>query len=73
MPATVGDLYGLKHVGSIYGLMNVAISVGGTVGPLWMALTATGDSFATAFTELGSVALAAAALPLLLGTKLAQR
>lgn len=65
MPATAGDFFGLRNAGAIYGLMIVAWSVGGVVGPLVTAWLITGDDYTTAFTTIGVMALAAMALPLI--------
>ncbi|GAA2417565.1 OFA family MFS transporter [Actinomadura vinacea] len=65
MPATAGDFFGLRNAGAIYGLMIVAWSAGGVVGPLLTAWLITGDDYTTAFTTIGVLALAAMALPLL--------
>ncbi|MDN3353702.1 OFA family MFS transporter [Actinomadura sp. DC4] len=64
MPATAGDFFGLRNAGAIYGLMIVAWSIGGVVGPQLVARLADGDSYTTAFTAIGVIALAAMALPL---------
>jgi OFA family oxalate/formate antiporter-like MFS transporter len=63
MPATAGDFFGLRNAGAIYGLMIVAWSVGGVVGPLLAAALISGDSYTTAFTVIGIIALVAIALP----------
>lgn len=65
MPATAGDFFGLRHAGAIYGLMIVAWSVGGVIGPLVVAELIDGDSYTTAFTTIGIMALVALVLPLL--------
>ena len=68
MPATTGDVFGLRHVGAIYGLMLVGWSAGGVLGPyLVTALVTTSRSdlnYTVAFTVLGLIALAAIAVPL---------
>jgi OFA family oxalate/formate antiporter-like MFS transporter len=64
MPATAGDFFGLRNAGAIYGLMIVAWSVGGIVGPLLAAALISGDNYTTAFTVIGIMALVAIALPL---------
>lgn len=64
MPATAGDFFGLRSAGSIYGLMIVAWSAGGVVGPLLVARLIHGKSYTTAFTVIGVMALVATALPL---------
>ncbi|WP_019631931.1 OFA family MFS transporter [Actinomadura atramentaria] len=65
MPATTADFFGLAHAGAIYGLMNVAWSIGGVVGPLLVAALVSGGDYRTAFMALGALALAATALPAL--------
>lgn len=65
MPATAGDFFGLRNAGAIYGLMIVAWSIGGVLGPLVVAELIDGDSYTTAFTTIGVMALLALALPLL--------
>jgi MFS transporter, OFA family, oxalate/formate antiporter len=64
MPATAGDFFGLRNAGAIYGLMIVAWSIGGVVGPLLVAGLISGDNYTTAFTTIGVIALAAMVLPL---------
>ncbi|WP_219463625.1 L-lactate MFS transporter [Nonomuraea rhizosphaerae] len=64
MPATAGDFFGLRNAGAIYGLMIVAWSVGGIVGPLLAAALISGDNYTTAFTVIGVMALVAIVLPL---------
>ncbi|MGH3661572.1 MAG: L-lactate MFS transporter [Micromonosporaceae bacterium] len=64
MPATAGDFFGLRHAGAIYGLMIVAWSLGGIIGPLMVAWLIDGDSYTTAFTTIGVMALVAMVLPL---------
>ncbi|WP_308287312.1 L-lactate MFS transporter [Actinomadura parmotrematis] len=63
MPATAGDFFGLTNAGAIYGLMNIAWSIGGVVGPLLVAALAASGGYQNAFTTLAVVALAATALP----------
>ena len=64
MPATAGDFFGLKHAGAIYGLMIVAWSLGGVVGPQIAAALISGKNYTMAFTTIGVIALAAMILPL---------
>jgi OFA family oxalate/formate antiporter-like MFS transporter len=64
MPATAGDFFGLRNAGAIYGLMVVAWSIGGVVGPLLAAALISGDNYTTAFTVIGVMSLVAIALPL---------
>jgi OFA family oxalate/formate antiporter-like MFS transporter len=65
MPATAGDFFGLRNAGAIYGLMIIAWSIGGVVGPQVVAWLANGDSYTTAFTTIGIIAIVAMALPLI--------
>jgi OFA family oxalate/formate antiporter-like MFS transporter len=65
MPATAGDFFGLRNAGAIYGLMIIAWSLGGVVGPLLVASLINGNNYTTAFTTVGVIALAGMALPLL--------
>ena len=65
MPATAGDFFGLKFAGAIYGLMLIAWSLGGIVGPLiTAALIGPSKSYTTAYTVIGIIALVAIVLPL---------
>ncbi|GAA3225190.1 L-lactate MFS transporter [Actinocorallia longicatena] len=65
MPATAGDFFGLTHAGAIYGLMNVAWSIGGVVGPLLVSTLAESAGYRTAFLTLACIPLAATVLPVL--------
>jgi len=65
MPATAGDFFGLRNAGAIYGLMIVAWSLGGVIGPLLVANLVSGDDYGTAFTTIGVIALISVALPFL--------
>jgi OFA family oxalate/formate antiporter-like MFS transporter len=65
MPATAGDFFGLRNAGAIYGLMIVAWSAGGVLGPLLTAALIDGEVYTTAFTVIGIIALAALVLPLI--------
>ncbi|MEV1247193.1 OFA family MFS transporter [Nonomuraea sp. NPDC050022] len=73
MPATAGDFFGLRNAGGIYGLMIVAWSVGGIVGPLLAAALISGDNYTTAFTVIGIIALVALVLPLVTRPPKAER
>jgi OFA family oxalate/formate antiporter-like MFS transporter len=64
MPSTAGDFFGVKNSGAIYGLMIVAWSFGGVVGPLIVSTLSTGGAYTRAFTTIAVVALAACVLPL---------
>ncbi|MGI8850161.1 MAG: L-lactate MFS transporter [Acidimicrobiales bacterium] len=64
MPATAGDYFGVKHAGAIYGLMIIAWSVGGIIGPvIASALIGSTKSYTVAYTTLGVIALVAIVLP----------
>ncbi|WP_432558392.1 L-lactate MFS transporter [Granulicoccus sp. GXG6511] len=64
MPSTAGDFFGLKNAGSIYGLMLIAWSIGGVVGPLLIsALIGTEGNYVRAYTVVGIIALVGAVLP----------
>jgi OFA family oxalate/formate antiporter-like MFS transporter len=63
MPAASGDFFGLSHAGAIYGLMNIAWSIGGVIGPLLVSSMATSGSYRMAFTTLAVIVLSATMLP----------
>ena len=64
MPSTAGDFFGLKNAGSIYGLMLIAWSIGGVVGPLLIsALIGTEGNYVRAYTVVGVLTLVGAILP----------
>jgi MFS transporter, OFA family, oxalate/formate antiporter len=66
MPATAADFFGTPNAGAIYGLMIIAWSIGGVVGPLIAAkLFETSGSYDLPFTVLGIVALVSLLLPLI--------
>jgi len=66
MPATAGDFFGVKFAGAIYGLMLIAWSLGGVVGPLLTAsLIGSDKSYTTAYTVIGIIALVGVVLPLI--------
>ncbi|MEN3360865.1 MAG: transporter, family, oxalate/formate antiporter [Mycobacteriales bacterium] len=65
MPATAGDFFGLRNAGAIYGLMIIAWSAGGVLGPLLVAALINGKVYTTAFTVIAIIALAALVLPLI--------
>jgi MFS transporter, OFA family, oxalate/formate antiporter len=64
MPAFATDYFGLKFIGSIYGLMLTAWGLGGFLGPLLIARIreATG-SYSAALTVMGWVMLVSTVLP----------
>lgn len=67
MPATAGDFFGVKNAGAIYGLMLVAWSIGGVVGPIVIS-SLLGDSdqpsYTLAYTTVGIIALVSVLLTL---------
>lgn len=66
MPSTAGDFFGLKFAGSIYGLMLIAWSIGGVVGPLLSSAligTTPEGNYVLAFSTVGIIALVGAVLP----------
>lgn len=66
MPATAGDFFGVKFAGAIYGLMLVAWSLGGIVGPLVTAsLIGPEKNYTLAYTVIGIIALVGVALPII--------
>ncbi|WP_409485253.1 OFA family MFS transporter [Arsenicicoccus dermatophilus] len=66
LPSTAGRFFGTKNAGGIYGLMLVAWSIGGVVGPLLAAqLIGDGKNYTLAYTTLGVVALVGAVIPLI--------
>jgi OFA family oxalate/formate antiporter-like MFS transporter len=65
MPATAGDFFGLRNAGAIYGLMIVAWSAGGVLGPLLTAALIDGKVYTTAFTTIAVIAIVGMALPLI--------
>jgi MFS transporter, OFA family, oxalate/formate antiporter len=64
MPATAGDYFGVKHAGAIYGLMLIAWSIAGVVGPILISwLFGTGDpNYTLGYTTMGVIGLAAVLL-----------
>jgi len=69
MPATAGDYFGVKNAGAIYGLMIIAWSLAGVVGPV-IASALIGDdgnygNYGTAYTTLGIIALISVGLTFL--------
>lgn len=65
MPAAVADFFGLRHVGAIYGLMMIGLSVGGVAGPLLIARLVDAGSYTTAFTAIALITLTAMILPVI--------
>jgi OFA family oxalate/formate antiporter-like MFS transporter len=66
MPATAADFFGTPNAGAIYGLMIIAWSIGGVVGPLIASkLYESSGSYDRPFTVLGIVALVSMVLPLI--------
>lgn len=63
MPAASADFFGLSHAGAIYGLMNIAWSIGGVIGPLLVSSMAASGSYRMAFTTLAVIVLSATMLP----------
>ncbi|ORA26934.1 L-lactate MFS transporter [Mycobacterium aquaticum] len=63
MPSTAGKFFGVSRAGAIYGLMLVAWSLGGILGPLIAnGLIGHDKNYTTAFTVVGCIALAAITL-----------
>jgi OFA family oxalate/formate antiporter-like MFS transporter len=67
MPALVADYFGTKRIGSIYGAILTAWSVGGVLGPILIAqvIDRTGG-YGPAFTIIAVIMLVSLALPLAL-------
>lgn len=66
MPSTAGDFFGLKFSGGIYGLMLIAWSIGGVLGPILIAsLIGNDKAYTTGFTVIGIIALVSLVLPLI--------
>ncbi|CCH73194.1 Major facilitator superfamily protein (fragment) [Nostocoides australiense Ben110] len=66
MASTAGKFFGVTHAGGIYGLMLIAWSIGGVVGPLLVSSLAGSDNnYTLAFTVVGVLALIGAAIPLI--------
>lgn len=74
MPSVATDFFGTESGGAIYGLMVIAWSIGGVVGPLTMTLVhgLTGG-FAPALYAFGVVALAALVVPFVTKKPAAER
>jgi MFS transporter, OFA family, oxalate/formate antiporter len=67
MAATTTDLFGARHIGSIYGLMLTAWGLGGVLGPLTISLLreSTG-SYTSALRLIAAIMAASALLPLVI-------
>lgn len=66
MPSTAGRYFGMANAGAIYGLMLVAWSIGGVVGPTVLTrLIGDGQAYTLAFTVVGIVALAGIVLTII--------
>ena len=65
MPSTAGQFFGVRFAGAIYGLMLVAWSLGGIVGPLLISkLIGEDKQYTLGFTVIGIIALVALVVPL---------
>ena len=62
-PAVASEFFGLAHVGAIYGLMLIGWSLACIFGPLLVSRLAADSGYGTAFLVLGTITVAAAALP----------
>jgi MFS transporter, OFA family, oxalate/formate antiporter len=67
MAATTADLFGARHLGTVYGLMLTAWGLGGVLGPLLIAALreSTGD-YTSALRIIAALMLASVVLPLLI-------
>lgn len=66
MPSTAGKFFGIAHAGAIYGLMLVAWSIGGVVGPtLVNSLIGEDRNYTVGFTVVGIIALVGVLLPVI--------
>lgn len=58
MPATAGDFFGVRHAGAIYGLMIIAWSLGGVVGPILISALIGGQAnYVLGYTVMGIIGL----------------
>ena len=65
MAATTADLFGARHVGSIYGLMLTAWGFGGVLGPIVIAaLRESSGGYTSSLRIIAAIMLASAVLPL---------
>lgn len=64
MPATAGDYFGVKYAGAIYGLMLIAWSIAGVVGPILISwLFGTGEpNYTLGYSVMGIIGLGAVLL-----------
>ncbi|HEX6247632.1 MAG TPA: OFA family MFS transporter [Nocardioidaceae bacterium] len=65
MPATAGDYFGVKFAGAIYGLMLIAWSIAGVVGPIlisWLFGSGEEPNYTLGYTVMGIIGLAAVLL-----------
>ena len=66
MPSTAGQFFGVRFAGAIYGLMLVAWSLGGIIGPLLISkLIGDQKHYTLGFTVVGIIALVALVVPLI--------
>lgn len=66
MPSTAGKYFGIKHAGAIYGLMLVAWSIGGVIGPTVLTkIIGANKAYTLGFTVVGIIALAGIVLTLI--------
>lgn len=66
MPAATGGMFGLRHLGKIYGLMLAGWSIGGVMGPWLVSALATSSptgGYHDAYLLLAAIAAASVALP----------
>ena len=65
MPATAGDYFGVKFAGAIYGLMLIAWSIAGVVGPVlvsWLFGSGEEPDYTLGYTVMGVIGLASVVL-----------
>lgn len=68
MPATAGDYFGVKFAGAIYGLMLIAWSIAGVVGPVlvsWLFGSGEEPDYTLGYTVMGVIGLASVVLTFL--------
>jgi hypothetical protein len=66
LPSTAGQFFGVRFAGAIYGLVLVAWSLGGIVGPLLISkLIGENRQYTLGFTVIGIIALVALVVPLI--------